>query len=215
MKQFDLSLYLVLDADLCQPLSVVETAKVAVAGGVTMVQLRDKKASTEKLIQTGQALKAVLAGTGVPLIVNDNLEAALAIGAAGVHIGQEDLPVAQARTLIGEQMILGLSIETTAAAQAVDARLVDYLGVGPVFATATKPDHKRPIGLTGLQELIALSTLPAVAIGGLKAEHVAAVIQAGAQGLAVVSAICGQANPALAANQLAQSIAQAKAKTQI
>lgn len=215
MKQFDLSLYLVLDADLCQPLSVVETAKVAVAGGVTMVQLRDKKASTEKLIQTGQALKAVLAGTGVPLIVNDNLEAALAIGAAGVHIGQEDLPVAQARTLIGEQMILGLSIETTAAAQAVDARLVDYLGVGPVFATATKPDHKRPIGLTGLQELIALSTLPSVAIGGLKAEHVAAVIQAGAQGLAVVSAICGQANPALAANQLAQSVAQAKAKTQI
>lgn len=180
-----------------------------------MVQLRDKKASTEELIQTGQALKAVLAGTGVPLIVNDNLEAALAIGAAGVHIGQEDLPVAQARTLIGEQMILGLSIENTTAAQAVDARLVDYLGIGPVFATATKPDHKRPIGLTGLQELIALSTLPAVAIGGLKAEHVAAVIQAGAQGLAVVSAICGQANPALAANQLAQFIARAKAKTQI
>lgn len=210
MKRFDLSLYLVLDPDLCRPLGMVETARLAVAGGVTMVQLRDKDASPRQMIKTGRALKEALAGTGVPLIVNDDLEAAIAIGADGLHVGQDDIDARAARRLIGQDMILGVSVETEALAAAVDPAVVDYVGAGPVFATQTKPGHKPPVGLDGLARLIAASALPAVAIGGLKTGHVEAVLKAGARGLAVVSAICGQPGPQAAARHLSEAIRKAR-----
>jgi len=210
VKRFDLSLYLVLDPDLCRPLGMVETARLAVAGGVTMVQLRDKDASPRQMIKTGRALKEALAGTGVPLIVNDDLEAAIAIGADGLHVGQDDIDARAARRLIGQDMILGVSVETEALAAAVDPAVVDYVGAGPVFATQTKPGHKPPVGLDGLARLIAASALPAVAIGGLKTGHVEAVLKAGARGLAVVSAICGQPGPQAAARQLSEAIRKAR-----
>lgn len=210
MKRFDLSLYLVLDPDLCRPLGMVETARRAVAGGVTMVQLRDKDASPRQMIETGRALKAALAGSGVPLIVNDDVEAAIAIGADGLHVGQDDRDAQTARRLIGPDMILGLSVETEALAAAVDPAVVDYVGAGPVFATQTKPGHKPPIGLDGLARLIAATALPAVAIGGLKTGHVEAVLKSGAQGLAVVSAICGQPDPQAAAFELSEAIRKAR-----
>lgn len=206
MTGFDLSLYLVLDSDLCQTHSMVETTRLAVAGGVTMVQLRDKAATTAGLVSTGQALMAVLRGTGVPLIVNDDLEAALAIDADGLHVGQDDLPVREARQRLGKGKILGLSVETETAARSVDASVVDYVGVSPVFATPTKPDHKPPVGIAGLIRIAAASPVPAVAIGGLKAEHVAPILETGADGLAVVSAICGQPDPEAAARRLADAI---------
>lgn len=210
MKRFDLSLYLVLDPDLSLPLGMVETARRAVAGGVTLVQLRDKNASTARMIETGRALKTALLGTGVPLIINDDVEAAIAIGADGLHVGQGDMDAQTARRLIGPDMILGLSAETEALAAAVDPAVVDYVGAGPVFATATKPGHKPPVGIVGLAALVAATSLPAVAIGGLKVDHVEAVLRAGAQGLAVVSAICGQPDPRGSAFELSQAIRKAR-----
>lgn len=210
MKRFDLSLYLVLDPQLCEPLGMVETARLAVAGGATLVQLRDKEAPTARMIETGRALKTALGGTGVPLIVNDDVEAAIAIDAEGLHVGQDDMDVATARRLIGPDRILGLSVETEALAGAVDPGLVDYVGVGPVFATSTKPGHKPPVGLDGLARLVSAARLPAVAIGGLKAAHVGPVLAAGAAGLAVVSAICGEPDPRAAASKLSEAIRKAR-----
>ena len=210
MKSFDLSLYLVLDPVLCANLGMVETARAAVTSGATIVQLRDKHASTATMIETGLALKQALAGSNSRLIVNDNVEAAIAIGADGLHIGQEDLDALTARRMIGPDMILGLSVETEALASAIDADIVDYVGVGPVFATPTKPDHKQPIGFDGLARIIRLCRVPAVAIGGLKAEHAAAVLSAGADGLAVVSAICGKPDPTAATTLIAEAIKEAR-----
>ena len=210
MKAFDLSLYLVLDPDLCAGIGMVETARLAVAGGATMVQLRDKHAGTIGMIETGRALKQALDGTGALLIVNDDVEAAIAIGADGLHIGQEDMDAHKARTMIGPDMILGLSVETAPLAAAVDPGLVDYTGVGPVFATPTKADHKQPIGFDGLAKLVKASQVPSVAIGGLKADHVAQVFAAGAKGLAVVSAICGTPDPEAATRHIAAEIRKAR-----
>ncbi|WP_017958054.1 thiamine phosphate synthase [Rhizobium leguminosarum] len=211
MKAFDLSLYLVLDPDLCAGIGMVETARLAVAGGATMVQLRDKHAGTIRMIETGRALKQALDGTGALLIVNDDVEAAIAIGADGLHIGQEDMNAMRARAVIGPDMILGLSVENEALANAVDSGLVDYTGVGPVFATPTKADHKQPIGFDGLARLVKASPVPSVAIGGLKADHVAQVFAAGASGLAVVSAICGTPDPEAATRRIAAEIRKVRA----
>ncbi|QKK20684.1 thiamine phosphate synthase [Rhizobium indicum] len=211
MKAFDLSLYLVLDPDLCAGIGMVETARLAVAGGATMVQLRDKHAGTIRMIETGRALKQALDGTGALLIVNDDVEAAVAIGADGLHIGQEDMDARKARAMVGADMILGLSVESEALANAVDPGLVDYTGVGPVFATPTKADHKQPIGFDGLARLVKASPVPSVAIGGLKADHVVQVFAAGASGLAVVSAICGTPDPEAATRRIAAEIRKVRA----
>ncbi|MBY5780035.1 thiamine phosphate synthase [Rhizobium leguminosarum] len=211
MKTFDLSLYLVLDPDLCAEIGMTETARLAVAGGATMVQLRDKHAGTIRMIETGRALKEALDGTGALLIVNDDVEAAIAIGADGLHIGQEDMDAMRARVMIGPEMILGLSVESEALAGAVDPDLVDYTGVGPVFATPTKANHKQPIGFDGLALLVKASPVPSVAIGGLKADHVAQVFAAGASGLAVVSAICGTPDPEAATRRIAAEIRKVRA----
>lgn len=146
---FDLSLYLVLDPGLCAGIGMVETARRAVAGGATMVQLRDKEADTAALVETGRALKAALAGTGARLVVNDDVAAAVEIGADGVHIGQGDMSVERARALVGPEAILGLTVEEPALAAAVDPALVDYVGAGPVFATATSPTTSARWGSTG------------------------------------------------------------------
>lgn len=208
---FDLSVYLVLDPGLCGDRGMVETARLAVAGGATMVQLRDKGAGTASLVATGRALQAALAGTGAKLIVNDDVEAALAIGADGVHVGQEDTAAQTARARIGPDRILGLTVDTPREAARAEPALVDYIGCGPVFATPTKPDHKPAVGFEGLAAQIAAGRVPAVAIGGLKAGHVAAALAAGAKGVAVVSAICGQPDPAAAARALAAAVAAARA----
>jgi thiamine-phosphate pyrophosphorylase len=210
MKQFDLSLYLVLDPDLCRAIGMVETARLAVLGGATMVQLRDKQATTAEMIATGLQLKAALSGTGVSLIVNDDVEAALAIGADGIHVGQEDMNATEVRKRVGDRLILGLSVETEDLARRVDPAVVDYVGVGPVFATGTKPDHKQPIGFEGLARIVAASPIPAVAIGGVKVQHVEEIFRAGAKGLAVVSAICGSPDPQGTTRLIADKIAEAK-----
>ncbi len=206
----DLSAYLVLDPDLCADFGMIETARAAVAGGVGAVQLRHKRASTAERIELGRALQAALAGTGAAMIVNDDVEAARALDADGLHIGQTDMPPAKARAAIGPRMVLGLSVETEAQARELDPRLVDYAGASPVFGTPTKADHALPVGIEGLRRMVACCPVPVVAIGGLGARHARDVIVAGAAGLAVVSAICGQPDPEAAARALIQSIAEAR-----
>ncbi|MCA1288459.1 thiamine phosphate synthase [Salipiger bermudensis] len=201
-----LRLYLVTDPGLCRARGVVETVAQAVAAGVTMVQLRDKEASTPQRVALARALKAALRGTGVPLVVNDDLDAAIAAEADGAHIGQGDVSARAARARLGSDKILGLSCETPETVQAADAGLVDYLGLGPVFGTATKADHKAPIGFDGLARLVALTGLPTVAIGGLKAQHHAQVLASGADGSAVVSAICGQPDIATATRRFFEEV---------
>ncbi|UYG07622.1 thiamine phosphate synthase [Halomonas sp. M4R1S46] len=195
----DLSLYLVTDPGLCEARGLVETVMAAVRGGVTLVQLRDKHASDAEFVPLARRLKTALAGSGVPLIINDRLEVALASGADGLHIGQDDGEVADARAALGPEAILGLSVQTHGQLARIDAGRLDYLGLGPVFATPSKHDHAQPLGFAGLAELVAASPLPTVAIGGLKAEHARDVYRAGADGLAVISAICGTPDPEAAA----------------
>lgn len=194
-----LRLYLITDPQLCAGLGLVETVRRAVAGGVTMVQLRDKHATTAAMIDMALALKQALLGSGVPIVINDNVAAAIGANVDGAHIGQGDISPVQARAMLGEGKILGLSCETPHTVRAADPEIVDYLGLGPVFATQTKPDHARSIGFDGLAQLVSLSPLPTVAIGGLKPDHTSGVHRAKADGMAVVSAICGQDDPIAAA----------------
>lgn len=187
-----LRLYLVTDPLLCADLGLVETVRLALKGGVSMVQLRDKEATTSELVNMALALKEVLAGSNVSLVINDNVKAARIADVDGAHIGQGDISPTKAREILGPDKILGLSCETPETVRAVDPKLVNYLGLGPVFGTATKSDHEKPIGFDGLRRLVDLSPLPNVAIGGLKAHHQDDVLASGVDGIAVVSAICGQ-----------------------
>ncbi len=205
-----LFLYLVTDPFLCARAGVVETVKAALKGGVSFVQIRDKQATTQQLISVALQLKQVMRGTNIPLVINDNVEAAIASEVDGVHIGQEDMDASEVRRLIGPDRILGLSVETEAAALMVDPAIVDYAGAGPVFATQTKRDHKRPIGFTGLKRLCSRLSVPAVAIGGLKEEHCKAALAAGADGVAVVSAICSHPDPEQSARCLLSSLSSAR-----
>lgn len=205
-----LSLYLVTDPFLCAQTGLVETVTAALKGGVSFVQIRDKQATTQQLISIALQVKQVIAGSHIPLVINDNVEAAIASEVDGVHIGQEDMDAAEVRELIGPERILGLSVETEATALNLDPAIIDYAGAGPVFATQTKRDHKMPIGFTGLKRLCSCLTVPVVAIGGLKEEHCTAALAAGADGVAVVSAICGQPDPEQAARNLLASLERAE-----
>lgn len=194
--RLDLSLYLVTDTRLCGTHGVVATVAEAVAAGVTVVQLRDPGCSDADFVRLGRALVDTLAGSGVPLIVNDRVALVAEIGAAGAHIGQNDLAPEQARRVLGPAAWLGLSVQTpaqVAAARALPAGTIDYLGVGPVWPQQTKPDAEPAGGPALLARIVHASPWPCVAIGGVDASRAGAVRQAGAAGLCVVSAICGQA----------------------
>ncbi len=203
-----LRLYLVTDPALCAARGVMDTVRDAVRGGVTMVQLRDKDATTAERVALGRALMAVLDGTNVPLVINDDLEAAVAIGAHGVHVGQSDVGPHRARARLGPHAIVGLSCETVAHAVAADRSVLDYVGLGPVFATSTKPDHAAAMGLTNLAAARAATPLPAVAIGGVQAANLEQVLATGVDGVAVVSAICGQPDVHAATCALAVAMAR-------
>jgi thiamine-phosphate pyrophosphorylase len=199
-RPLDLSVYLVTDP--ASRMGVVETVAAAVTGGVTLVQLRDKDMDDGAFVALGRAIQEVLAPTGVPLLVNDRVALVGAIGAAGAHIGQSDMDVEAARAILGPEAILGLSVQKHE--QVRDAYPgVDYVGIGPVRATASKRDHAAPIGLDGFAALCARMPLPCVAIGGVTAEDAAPIKAAGGAGMSVVSAICAAEDPAGAARILA------------
>ena len=206
---FDPTLYLATDTDLCRPRPVADVVRAAVAGGVTAVQVRDKTASRRELYGLTLAVRAALAETtGVAVIVNDAVDVALLAGADGVHVGQDDLPAEQVRALIGPDRHLGLSISSAAelaAALALPAGVVDVVGIGPIWATPTKPAAAPALGLDGLAEIAAgarAAGLLSVAIGGISAANAGAVWNAGVDGICVVSEICAADDPAGAARRL-------------
>ena len=202
----DYSLYLVTDRALSLGRSTVEVVRAAIRGGVSCVQLREKGCSTREFMDEARLLKALLAGTGVPLFINDRLDVALAVGADGVHLGQNDLPIADARRLVGNRMIIGISAESVADAIRAEAEGADYIGASPVFTTPTKTDTAPPLGLDGLRAIRRAVQLPLVAIGGIDANNAAQVLRAGADGLAVVSAIVSAPCPRTAAAAIRQQI---------
>ncbi|WP_409055203.1 thiamine phosphate synthase [Streptomyces sp. SYP-A7185] len=203
----DLSLYLVTDTRLCGDRGVAPTVAAAVKGGVTAVQLRDPDADDRTLFSLGRAIQAELAGTGVPLIVNDRLDVAARLDADGVHLGQRDLSPDTARRRLGPRAYIGLSISRPGQLAHVPDS-VDHLGVGPVFAQSTKPDADAPLGLDGMARIVRESPLPCVAIGGIGPSRAAAVMGRGAAGIAVVSAICGRPDPRAAAHSLVRTLRQ-------
>ena len=196
-------LYLVTDEALAGGRPLAGIVGRAVDGGVTCVQLRAKAATSRALLAQAQELLAILRPRGVPLIVNDRLDIALAAGADGVHVGQEDLPCDRVRRLAPPGFCVGVSVSSEAEARAAEAAGADYLGVSPVFDTPTKRDAPPATGLDGLRRIRAATRLPLVAIGGIHAGNCAAVRAAGADGLAVVSAIMAADDPAAAARRLA------------
>ncbi|MCG5237624.1 thiamine phosphate synthase [Xanthobacter oligotrophicus] len=209
-KPFDLTLYLVTDPRLVATRGLLATVDAAVRGGATIVQLRDPDAHGRALVEQARALKALLAPLGIPLIINDRVDVAVAADADGVHLGQDDMTPADARTVLGPSRILGLSVGNPAEYAASDLGSVDYLGVGPVKATGTKADAGGAIGAAGVAAIRALTRLPIVGIGGLGTADVADVIRAGADGVAVVSAICAASDPEQAARALKAAVAAAR-----
>ncbi|WP_234053110.1 MULTISPECIES: thiamine phosphate synthase [unclassified Xanthobacter] len=207
---FDLSLYLVTDPRLTAARGLEATVAAAVKGGVTLVQLRDPDAHGRALVEQARALKALLAPLGLPLIINDRVDVAVAADADGVHLGQDDMSPADARGLLGPDRILGLSVGNPAEYAGSDLSGVDYLGVGPVKATGTKADAGAAIGPAGIAAIRALTGLPLVGIGGVDAAIAPEVIRAGADGIAVVSAICAAADPEAAAKALRAAVSAAR-----
>ena len=202
----DYSLYLVTDRTLSLGRSTVEVVAAAVSGGVTCVQLREKHCSTREFLEEARRVRELLVGTGVPLIINDRLDVALAVAADGVHLGQNDMHLSDARRLVGERLVIGISAESVADAIRAEAEGADYIGVSPVFTTPTKMDTAPPLGLEGLREIRRAVSLPLVAIGSIRHDNAAEVLRAGADGLAVVSAIVSAPCPRTAAAGLRQRI---------
>lgn len=209
-RPVDLGLYLVLDAATTPPAAFPALAEAALQGGVTVVQVRDKTSSARDLIRTVRAVRARLAGSTVPVIVNDRVDVAVAAGADGAHVGQDDLPPAAARAILGKDAILGLSVTHEAEIETVDPALVDHVGLGPLFATDTKPDAAPPLGVGRFQAIRARLKLPVVAIGGIGIANAESAIFAGADGIAVVSAIARSSDPKGAARVLATLVARAR-----
>lgn len=190
--------------------SHLEVARAAIAGGADVVQLRDKSAPAGRLYETALEMSRLARAARVPLIVNDRVDIALASGADGVHIGQDDLPAAAARQLVGEAVLVGVSATTLEEAMAAERDGADYIGFGPVFeARGTKPDTVAPLGVELLREVCRHCRVPVIAIGGLDGTNVEPVIAAGASGVAVMSSVVAAGNIAAAARGLREKIEQA------
>ncbi len=198
MSRLDPRLYLVTDPGLVGDRDLPALVEAVARAGVTLVQLRDKQASTATLLRLALALVERLRPLGVPVIVNDRADVALAAGAAGVHVGQSDLPAPLARRVTGGDKLVGLSIERLGEMDGAGIEEADYLAASPVFATATKADIAPPLGLEGLAAMRARTKKPIVAIGGIDPERAAAAIEHGADGVAVVSAILAADDPVAA-----------------
>ena len=179
----DLRLNAIVDPERANGRSLAELTRLVVAGGATLIQLRDKHGSTRAMIEEARAIRAALAGTGVPLVINDRADVAVAAGADGVHVGQDDIPAQEARRLLGPKAIIGLSIKSVALANAAPLDAIDYAGIGGVYATASKDNPDPPIGVAGLSAVIAAlrarkRDFPVCGIAGIDATNAAAIITA-------------------------------------
>ena len=210
LQRIDYSLYLVTDRGLARGRTTLEILTAAVRGGATVVQLREKDCSTRDFIDQALGIKKFLSAQGVPLIINDRMDVAQAVKADGVHLGQTDMPLEMAKSILGDSMIIGISAESLEDAIEAEKGGADYLGVSPIYATPTKTDTAPPLGLEGLQEIRKAVRLPLVGIGSLSRDNAAEVVRSGADGIAVVSAIVAADDPELAARELKDVIDGAK-----
>jgi thiamine-phosphate pyrophosphorylase len=204
---YDPSLYLVTDRSLAGERDLGRIVREALAGGATMVQHREKRLATREFVAAAERMRGVAREAGAALIINDRLDVALAVDADGVHVGQEDMPAALARELIGPERILGVSVSTAEQAREAERAGADYVGSSAVFPTSTKSDIGVPLGLDGLRELVEGSPLPVVAIGGIHAGNAAGVVECGVAGIAVVSALVAAPDPRRSAHELAALVA--------
>jgi thiamine-phosphate pyrophosphorylase len=202
----DFGLYLVTDRVLSGGRPLEKIVRESVAGGVSVVQLREKNVGTREFLDQAFVLRQVASELGIPLIINDRVDIALACGADGVHLGQEDMPCAFARRIVGGDMTIGVSVSTADEALEAEADGADYLGVGPLFATATKPDAQPATGIGVLRAIRRAVRVPLVGIGGITETNAGAVISAGADGVAVVSAIIASPDPGAAARAIRSAI---------
>ena len=207
MSRIDLRLYALVDPDTSGGREFDELAELVVGGGATLVQLRDKHGDTGVLVERARALKTALAPFGVPLLINDRVDVALACGAEGVHVGQTDMAVADARRLLGRNALIGLSIKTEEQAQGAPLDLLDYVGIGGVFTTTSKKTAAAPIGIDGFARVAGIirsrvPDFPVCAIAGITTENASQTIAAGADGVAVISALSLAADPKAAAAKM-------------
>jgi thiamine-phosphate pyrophosphorylase len=218
VKKVDLRLYALVDPEHAGGRTLAELARLVAQGGATLVQLRDKRGDTRSMVERARAIKAALAPFGVPLLINDRVDVALAAGADGAHVGQDDMAVADARRLLGRDAIVGLSVKTAAQAEAAPIDLLDYVGIGGVFATTSKDNPDPPIGPAGLARIAAVFRrraphFPLCGIAGIDASNAADAIAAGADGVAVISALSLAADPQAAARTLRASVDAALAQS--
>ncbi len=217
--KLDISLYVLVDPALARGKPLAALAAAAARGGATLVQLRDKSGTTRRLIEEALAIKRALRGFGVPLIVNDRADVVLAAGADGIHLGRDDLDPATARRLLGPRAIIGVSVKNESDVGGLALGAVDYACIGGVFATASKDNPDPPIGLDGLRRLRKLlraraPQLPVGAIAGINEENAAAVMRAGAEGIAVISAVIAAGDAEAAARRLRALVDAARSKTE-
>lgn len=203
----DLRLYALVDPDQAGGRDLAVLARMVAQGGATLVQLRDKHGDTRAMLARARAIKAVLAPLNVPLLINDRIDVALAAAADGAHVGQDDMPVEDARRLLGNNAIIGLSVKTAEEAEAAPLELIDYVAIGGVFATSSKDNPSPPIGPEGLARIAGVlrrraKEFPLCAIAGIDASNAEKVIAAGADGVAVISALSRKDDPRAAARQL-------------
>jgi len=209
--RIDLRLYAVLDPEHTHGHDLIGLARSVVQGGATLVQLRDKRDATRTMIERTRALKTALTGFAIPLVINDRIDVALACGADGVHVGQDDMPAADARRILGDSAIIGLSIKSAAEAEAAPLELIDYVGIGGVFTTSSKDNPAPPIGTMGLRRISEIvrrrvAEFPICGIAGITAENAPEVIAAGADGVAVISALSHESDPRSAARNMRAAV---------
>jgi thiamine-phosphate pyrophosphorylase len=200
------AVYLVTDRSFSQGRSTAEIVTAALAGGVSAVQLREKDLCTRDFYQEGLPIRGLLRANGVALIINDRIDIALALDADGVHLGQDDMPLEEARRILGPDRIIGLSVNDMSHINSENEALADYFAISPVFPTPTKTDTTEPWGLEGIRKARVLTDLPLIAIGSIKLHNVRAVVDAGADSVAVVTAITAASDPAEATRELVQQV---------
>lgn len=210
VKLFDLSVYVITDTRLSRGRTNLEVVKEAMAGGATCIQLREKELSTRDYFHLAEKLRELTLEKGVTFIVNDRLDIALAVGADGVHLGQDDLPPSVARRIMPPEMILGVTARNVHQAIQFQEAGATYLGVGAVYFTGTKSNTGSPIGLQGLAEICGKVKIPVVGIGGINTERAGAVIAAGASGVALVSAVTSATHIAGAVEEIAYAVDQTR-----
>ena len=208
-------LHVITDTTIQSRFTHAELAEMAIAGGADAIQFRQKDGSTRELVESAQTVQAVCAVPGVSLIVNDRADIALAVGAAGAHFGQDDLPIKIGRRILPTEMIIGASARTEEKILEAISAGADYIGFGPIYQTSSKPDAEIPKGLKALRRMSEIAQCPVIAIGGITVETAYDVICAGAHGIAVISAVCAEADPAAATRRLCNEIRRAKASLRV